>query len=161
MENDNLERFADYLPSLVIASDNKQIPKRSERYMPKEVGILKPYIVANHKRCIRFLTFDIDAEDSAFRWDSGRVATPTYNIINGESGHAHYLYEIRDTLPKRSLWSAKTQKKVNELVNGYKLAGGGSCHNLSNVGLQKSMFGALENHSQRCSIWLNRDVGIH
>jgi len=114
-----IDRYVENLPKLLICSDNKRIPVKSERWLPKQYALTKQYVVVNNPKYNRYITFDVDRSDGLFLWEMIGVPCPTLIVANKESHSSHYLYELINPLPERRLWSEKTNKLIEEFCQFY------------------------------------------
>lgn len=114
----SLERYEKNLPKVLICSDNKMIPAKSERWFSKQDAIDKRYVVANHPNRIFYIIFDIDS-DGLFLWETLGVQCPTLIVYDVLTHRCHYIYELYNPLPARNLWSDKTVKLVKEVCEYY------------------------------------------
>jgi hypothetical protein len=115
----SIERYIENLPSLLICSDTKAVPAKSERFLPKRYALDKPYVVVNNPKYNRYITFDVDSGDSLFLWDIIGVPCPTLIVANRDTHSSHYLYELLNPLPERRKWSEKTNRLVESVIKYY------------------------------------------
>jgi hypothetical protein len=116
----SLERYSYNLPKYVICSDNKRIPPKAERYLPKQYAQSKPYIVVNNPKYNHYIAFDVDREDSMILWEIIGIPGPTLVVQNKANYHSHYFYELGTPLPARDKRTASTNKLLDAVVEYYK-----------------------------------------
>ncbi|MDQ1252733.1 MAG: hypothetical protein QG646_1865 [Euryarchaeota archaeon] len=116
----SLERYGYNLPKYVICSDNKRIPPKAERYLPKQYAQSKPYIVVNNPKYSHYIAFDVDREDSMILWELIGIPAPTLVVQNKANYHSHYLYELQTPLPARDKRTASTNRLLDAVIEYYK-----------------------------------------
>jgi ribosomal protein L37AE/L43A len=115
----SLERYVKNLPNVLVCSDNKKIPAKSDRWILKKYALNKPYLVVNNPKRNHYATFDVDTCDSLYLWEIIGVPCPTLIVANKDSHSSHYLYEFINPLPERRLWSEKTVKLIESFCKYY------------------------------------------
>ncbi|MDQ1251127.1 MAG: hypothetical protein QG646_196 [Euryarchaeota archaeon] len=117
----SLERYNYNLPKFVVCSDNKKIPPKAERYLPKQYAQSKPYIVVNNPNCNHYIWFDVDREDSMILWEIIGIPAPTLVVQNKANYHSQYLYEFQTPLPARDKRSDSTKRVLDAVIQYYKI----------------------------------------
>ena len=116
----SLERYKYNLPKFVICSDNKKIPPKSDRYLPKQYAVSKPYLVANNPKYNHYIIFDIDREDSMILWEIVGIPAPTLVVQNRANYYSHYIYELKEPIPAKDKRSSATNKLLDAVTQYYK-----------------------------------------
>lgn len=91
------QRFASSLPRYPYCTD---VPSDGVYRKPKWEALQHRLIQPNHQSLIRWLPFDIDADDGYFRPDEAGLPEPAFYAFNMDNGHCHILYELEDPVSK-------------------------------------------------------------
>jgi hypothetical protein len=67
---------------------------RGLRIRSREDAQSYDHIQPNAPWLCRYILLDVDHEGAAFRWEETGLPAPTFVIVNPDSSHAHYAYEL-------------------------------------------------------------------
>lgn len=92
-----LDHFRDTAPRRAFCTDR---PSDGQHMRARSAALLHRHIQPNSSGLVRWLTFDIDRTDAAYRWQDANAAPPTLAMVNPANGHAHFAYALSAPVPR-------------------------------------------------------------
>ncbi len=86
-----LDHFRDTAPRRAFCTD---YPRDGQYMRPRSVALKHRHIQPNTSGLVRWLCFDIDRPDAAYRWQDVNACPPSLVMVNVGNGHAHYAYAL-------------------------------------------------------------------
>jgi hypothetical protein len=109
------EIFIDTLPDRPRCSDDLRYGLQVRgKHQAAKMRLIQP----NTPMVKRWLTFDIDRDDSYFAYEQFDIPVPNFIAVNKGNGHAHYGYLLRSPVLCFDLSSGKPQRYLQSLRNG-------------------------------------------
>ena len=107
-----LEQIIDKFPNKPYCSDDLHL---GLQVRPKPLALLKRYIQPNHPYYTHFFVFDLDYPTAYVDYFYSMVGVPTPNLIveNPDSGHAHYVYQLKTPIYQTNASNDKPIKYGN------------------------------------------------
>lgn len=84
----------------------------------RSVALLHRHIQPNSAGLVRWLTFDIDRADAAYRWQDTNAAPPTLMMLNPANGHAHVAYALATPVPRTEVSRIKPLQYLSAIQEG-------------------------------------------
>lgn len=86
------QRFFNYVPDLPSWGTEKVVKKP----IPKIDALKSGNYIQLPTQKSKYITLDLDYEESGAAWIVENLPCPTIIIVNPENGHSHYLYELKN-----------------------------------------------------------------
>lgn len=110
-----LEHFRDTAPRRAFCTDR---PRDGQCMRTRAAALHHKHIQPNSAGLVRWLTFDIDRPDAAFRWQDTNAAPPTLAMVNPANGHAHFAYALAAPVPRTMLSRIKPLQYLAAIQEG-------------------------------------------
>lgn len=95
-----LEHFRDTAPRRAFCTD---YPRDGQYMRTRAVALQHRHIQPNSTGLVRWLAFDIDRSDAAYRWQDANACPPSLVMVNPANQHAHYLYALAVPVPRTEI----------------------------------------------------------
>lgn len=110
-----LDHFRDTAPRRAFCTDH---PRDGQHIRTRPVALQHRHIQPNTAGLVRWLTFDVDRPDAAYRWDDANACPPSLVMVNPANGHAHYAYALAAPVPRTEISRIKPLQYLAAIQEG-------------------------------------------
>lgn len=110
-----LDHFRDTAPRRAFCTD---YPRDGQYLRVRAVALQHRHIQPNPTKLIRWLCFDIDRPDAAYRWQDVNACPPSLVMVNPANGHAHYAYALKAPVPRTEISRIKPLQYLAAIEEG-------------------------------------------
>lgn len=110
-----LDLFRVTAPSRAFCTD---YPSDGQYIKTRNEALQRRHIQPNSTGLIRWLTFDIDHKEAAYRWQDKNACPPTLVMVNPANGHAHYAYALSAPVPRTEISRIKPLQYLAAIQEG-------------------------------------------
>lgn len=110
-----LDHFRDTAPRRAFCTD---YPRDGQYMRPRSVALLHRHIQPNTSGLVRWLVFDIDRSDAAYRWQDVNACPPSLVMVNPANGHAHFAYALQAPVPRTEISRIRPLQYLSAIEEG-------------------------------------------